>query len=117
VIKSGGEWISSVELEIELIAHPAVAEAAVIAMPHERWAERPLACVVLAEGQSATAEELREHLSSRVAKWWLPDEFAFIDEVPKTSVGKFDKKSLRRRLEEGELEDRVKVGEAERATA
>jgi fatty-acyl-CoA synthase len=117
VIKSGGEWISSVELEIELIAHPAVAEAAVIAMPHERWSERPLACVVLAEGQSATAEELREHLRSRVAKWWLPDEFAFIDEVPKTSVGKFDKKSLRRRLEEGELEDRVKVGEVERATA
>jgi fatty-acyl-CoA synthase len=117
VIKSGGEWISSVELEIELIAHPAVAEAAVIAMPHERWSERPLACVVLAEGQSATAEELREHLKPRVAKWWLPDEFAFIDEVPKTSVGKFDKKSLRRRLEDGELEDRVKVGEAERATA
>ena len=95
VIKSGGEWISSVELEIELMAHPAVAEAAVIAMPHERWSERPLACVVLAEGASATAEELREHLRSRVAKWWLPDEFAFIDEVPKTSVGKFDKKSLR----------------------
>jgi acyl-CoA synthetase (AMP-forming)/AMP-acid ligase II len=117
VIKSGGEWISSVELEIELIAHPAVAEAAVIALPHERWSERPLACVVLAEGQSVTAEELREHLTSRVAKWWLPDEFAFIDEVPKTSVGKFDKKTLRRRLEEGELEDRVKVGEAERAPA
>src|SRR3954466_4846710 len=84
VIKSGGEWISSVELEIELIAHPAVAEAAVIAMPHERWSERPLACVVLAEGATAGAEELREHLSSRVAKWWLPDEFAFIAEVPKT---------------------------------
>jgi fatty-acyl-CoA synthase len=117
VIKSGGEWISSVELEVELIAHPAVAEAAVIAMPHERWSERPLACVVLAEGATVTAEELREHLRPRVAKWWLPDEFAFIDEVPKTSVGKFDKKSLRRRLEDGELEDRIKVGEAERATA
>jgi acyl-CoA synthetase (AMP-forming)/AMP-acid ligase II len=117
VIKSGGEWISSVELEVELMAHPAVAEAAVIAMPHERWSERPLACVVLAEGASVTGEELREHLSSRVAKWWLPDEFAFIDEVPKTSVGKFDKKSLRRALEEGALDERVKVGEAERATA
>jgi fatty-acyl-CoA synthase len=116
VIKSGGEWISSVELEVELIGHPAVAEAAVIAMPHERWSERPLACVVLAEGQSATAEQLREYLSSRVAKWWLPDEFVFIDEVPKTSVGKFDKKSLRRRLKDGELKDRVKVGEAERTT-
>ena len=72
---------------------------------------------MLAEGQAATAKELREHLSSRVAKWWLPDEFAFIDEVPKTSVGKFDKKCLRRRLKEGELEDRVKVGGAERTTA
>jgi len=80
-----------------------VAEAAVIAMPHERWSERPLACVVLAEGASATAEELREHLRPRVAKWWLPDEFAFIDEVPKTSVGKFDKKVLRQQLAEGEL--------------
>jgi fatty-acyl-CoA synthase len=117
VIKSGGEWISSVELEIELMAHPAVAEAAVIAMPHERWSERPLACVVLASGASVSADELREHLRSRVAKWWLPDEFAFIAEVPKTSVGKFDKKSLRRALEDGELEDRVKVGEAERAPA
>jgi fatty-acyl-CoA synthase len=117
VIKSGGEWISSVELEVELMAHPAVVEAAVIAMPHERWSERPLACVVLAEGASVSAEELREHLRSRVAKWWLPDEFAFIDEVPKTSVGKFDKKSLRRSLEEGALEERIKVGEAERAPA
>jgi fatty-acyl-CoA synthase len=117
VIKSGGEWISSVELEVELMAHPAVVEAAVIAMPHERWSERPLACVVMAEGASVSAEELREHLRSRVAKWWLPDEFAFIDEVPKTSVGKFDKKSLRRSLEEGALEERIKVGEAERAPA
>jgi fatty-acyl-CoA synthase len=117
VIKSGGEWISSVELEVELMAHPAVVEAAVIAMPHERWSERPLACVVMAEGASVSAEELREHLRSRVAKWWLPDEFAFIDEVPKTSVGKFDKKSLRRSLEEGALEERIKVGDAERAPA
>jgi fatty-acyl-CoA synthase len=104
VIKSGGEWISSVDLEGELMAHDAVSEAAVIARPDERWSERPLACVVLEDGGSASVEDLREHLSDRVAKWWIPSEFAFIDEVPKTSVGKFDKKVLRRRLEEGELE-------------
>jgi fatty-acyl-CoA synthase len=104
VIKSGGEWISSVELEIEIMAHPAVQEAAVIAMPHERWGERPLACVVLEEGAQLGIEELREHLAPRVAKWWLPDDLAIIDQVPKTSVGKFDKKVLRQRLEEGRLE-------------
>jgi fatty-acyl-CoA synthase len=113
VIKSGGEWISSVELEGELMAHPDVVEAAVIAKPDDRWQERPLACVVLSEGCEVSAEDLREHLSSRVAKWWLPDEFAFIDEVPKTSVGKFDKKVLRKQLEEGELR-REEVGAAER---
>jgi fatty-acyl-CoA synthase len=104
VIKSGGEWISSVELEVELIGHPAVREAAVIAMPDERWSERPLACVVLEEGAETSPGELRDHLASRVAKWWIPDAFAFIDEVPKTSVGKFDKKVLRSRLSDGELE-------------
>lgn len=105
VIKSGGEWISSVELESQLIAHPAVREAAVIAIPDERWSERPLACVVLEEGAtSASPDELRAHLADRVAKWWLPENFAFIDEVPKTSVGKFDKKVLRARLADGELE-------------
>jgi len=104
VIKSGGEWISSVELEVEIMAHPAVQEAAVIAVPHERWGERPLACVVPEEGAELTLEDLREHLSDRVAKWWLPDALAIVDEVPKTSVGKFDKKVLRRRLEEGRLE-------------
>jgi acyl-CoA synthetase (AMP-forming)/AMP-acid ligase II len=113
VIKSGGEWISSVELEGELMAHPGVLEAAVIAKPDERWQERPLACVVRCEGSEVSAEELREHLRSRVVKWWLPDEFAFIDEVPKTSVGKFDKKVLRQRLEAGELE-REPVAAAER---
>jgi fatty-acyl-CoA synthase len=109
VIKSGGEWISSVELENELMAHPDVLEAAVIAKPDERWAERPLCCVVLREGSTAGAPELLEHLKGRVAKWWLPDEFAFISEVPKTSVGKFDKKVLRGRLGEGTLEGRVRV--------
>ncbi len=110
VIKSGGEWISSVELENELMAHPDVLEAAVIAKPDERWAERPLCCVVVCEGSSVSAEELVEHLRPRVAKWWLPDEFAFIAEVPKTSVGKFDKKVLRARLSEDALEGRVSVG-------
>jgi acyl-CoA synthetase (AMP-forming)/AMP-acid ligase II len=73
-------------------------------MPDERWAERPLACVVVEEGAELSFEELREHLSSRVAKWWLPDRLAIVEEVPKTSVGKFDKKVLRKRLEQGELE-------------
>jgi fatty-acyl-CoA synthase len=109
VIKSGGEWISSVELENEVMSHPDVVEAAVIAKADERWAERPLCCVVLRDGASTSAEDLVEHLRGRVAKWWLPDEFAFIAEVPKTSVGKFDKKALRGRLTEGTLEGRVKV--------
>ena len=109
VIKSGGEWVSSVDLEIALMAHDCVAEAAVIAKPDERWQERPLACVVRKEGTDVSAEELCEHLSGRVAKWWIPDEFAFVSEVPKTSVGKFDKKVLRRQLEAGELEGREMV--------
>jgi acyl-CoA synthetase (AMP-forming)/AMP-acid ligase II len=112
LIKSGGEWISSVELENELMAHPDVAEAAVIAKPDERWSERPLACVVLREGCSCTADQLREHLSGRVAKWWLPDEFAFIEAVPKTSVGKFDKKVLRKQLAEGTLSSQQPVESA-----
>jgi fatty-acyl-CoA synthase len=86
----------------------------VIARPDEKWSERPLACVVFCEGTSATPEELRAHLSERVVKWWIPETFAFIDEVPKTSVGKFDKKVLRQRLKDGELEQ---VGaEQEQAT-
>jgi fatty-acyl-CoA synthase len=95
VIKSGGEWISSVELENALMAHPAIAEAAVIAVPDEKWDERPLAAVVLREGQTATADELREFLAPNFAKWWLPERFEFIQEIPKTSVGKFRKTELR----------------------
>ncbi len=109
VIKSGGEWISSVELENELMSHPAVIEAAVIAKPDERWAERPLCCVVLRDEGAATAQDLVEHLRGRVARWWLPDEFAFVSEIPKTSVGKFDKKVLRGQLADGRLENRVLV--------
>jgi fatty-acyl-CoA synthase len=103
VIKSGGEWISSVDLENQLMGHPAVREAAVVAVPDPRWDERPLACVVLAEGQSATAEELRDYLAQHVAKWQVPERWTVIDEVPKTSVGKFDKKVLRKQYADGEL--------------
>ena len=113
VIKSGGEWISSVELENELMAHAAVREAAVIATVDERWGERPLACVVLEPGADASATELIEHLRPRVARFWLPDEFAFLEALPKTSVGKFDKKLLRAQLEAGTLGRRVRAGEAE----
>ena len=104
VIKSGGEWISSVELEGTLMAHPAVKEAAVVGVPDERWDERPLACVVLKEGEGASVEDLKGFLADRVAKWWLPERWTFIDEVPKTSVGKFDKKVLRAQYADGDLQ-------------
>ncbi|GAC1325211.1 MAG: long-chain fatty acid--CoA ligase [Chloroflexota bacterium] len=100
LIKSGGEWISSVALENALMAHPKVQEAAVIAMPDQRWDERPMACVVArpeAKGQITDAE-LAEFLSSQFAKWWLPERYLFLDELPKTSVGKFDKKTMRARF-------------------
>ncbi|QBF47677.1 fatty acid--CoA ligase [Janibacter limosus] len=103
VIKSGGEWISSVDLENALMGHPAVLEAAVVGIPDEKWQERPLANIVVREGASVTAAELREFLSSDFAKWQLPEAFAFIDQVPRTSVGKFDKKVLRQRFREGDL--------------
>ena len=95
VVKSGGEWISSVELENEIMAHPAVAEAAVIGVKHPKWSERPLACVVVKPGETLTREDVLAFLDGRVAKWWLPDDVVFIDEVPKTSVGKFSKRDLR----------------------
>jgi fatty-acyl-CoA synthase len=98
VVKSGGEWISSVLLENEIMGHPKVAEAAVIGVPHPKWAERPLACVVVKSGEDLTREEVLDHLRDRVATWWLPDDVVFIDEVPKTSVGKFSKKDLRTRF-------------------
>jgi fatty-acyl-CoA synthase len=101
VIKSGGEWISSVELELCIMDHPAVLEAAVVAVPDERWQERPLAAVVVKNDASTTPEELRKYLCDRVARFWLPERWTFIDEVPKTSVGKFDKKLIRSRYAEG----------------
>ncbi len=104
VIKSGGEWISSVELENQLMGHPAVREASVVGVPDDRWGERPLAAVVVAEGASVTAGDLKDYLAGHVARWQLPERWAFIDEVPKTSVGKFDKKVLRARYAGGELD-------------
>jgi fatty-acyl-CoA synthase len=98
VVKSGGEWISSVELENEIMAHPKVAEAAVIGVAHPKWSERPLACVVIREGEDLAPADLIEFLEGRVPKWWLPDDVVFIEEVPKTSVGKFSKKDLRERF-------------------
>ncbi len=97
VIKSGGEWVSSVDLENALMGHPEIAEAAVIGVPDDRWDERPLACVVRKADSEVTAEELRGWLAERTAKFCLPERWAFIAEVPKTSVGKFDKKVLRAR--------------------
>jgi fatty-acyl-CoA synthase len=102
LVKSGGEWISTVQLENLLMAHPQVAEAAVIAVRHPKWGERPLACVVPANG-SVAKEKLLEHLAEHVAKWQLPDDVVFVEQLPKTSVGKFDKKVLRDRYADYQL--------------
>jgi fatty-acyl-CoA synthase len=104
LVKSAGEWISSVDLENLIMSHPRVAEAAVIGVPHPKWQERPLACVTVAANQTVSAEDLREFLKDKVkASWWIPDDFIFLPEIPKTSVGKFNKRELRRMFAEGEL--------------
>jgi fatty-acyl-CoA synthase len=95
VIKSGGEWISSVALEGALMGHPSVAEAAVFSIHSEKWMERPMAAVVLKEGKTTTREELNKFLEPAFAKFWLPDAYEFVKEIPKTSVGKFKKSALR----------------------
>jgi fatty-acyl-CoA synthase len=107
LVKSGGEWISSVELEGLIMGHPKVLEACVVGIPHPKWSERPLACVVAKPDYAGqvSKEEIIEYLRPRVAKWWLPDEVIFIDAVPKTSVGKFDKKVLRKQYEMIESQD------------
>jgi fatty-acyl-CoA synthase len=104
LVKSGGEWISSVDLENALMAHPGVFEAAVIAVPHPKWQERPLACVVLKDAEKipVTKEDLLQFLEPQFAKWWLPDDVVFMDEIPKTSVGKFLKRALREKLKDYE---------------
>jgi fatty-acyl-CoA synthase len=105
VIKSGGEWISSMELENFIMAHPAVAEAAVIGVPDVKWGERPLAAVVLLPGADpVTPDELRAYLADRVPRWQLPERWAFVAEVPKTSVGKFQKTTLREQYAAGALD-------------
>jgi fatty-acyl-CoA synthase len=98
LIKSGGEWISSVTLENEIMAHPDVAEAAVIGVPHERWQERPVACVVVRPGAKLTHDKLCDFLEGRVAKWWFPDDLLLVEEIPRTSTGKFSKRTLRARV-------------------
>ncbi|HEY5578131.1 MAG TPA: AMP-binding protein, partial [Acidimicrobiia bacterium] len=105
VIKSGGEWISSLDLERALMAHPEVAEAAVVAVKHVKWQERPLAAVVRRPGAEVTESELLDHLRDRVAKWWLPDMVVFVDEIPKTGTGKFDKKVVRDQFSDVLLDD------------
>jgi len=117
VIKSGGEWVSSVELENAITDHPDVLEAAVIGVPDERWDERPLACVVTRSGAPIDTAILRAHLASRVAKWWVPERWAFIAEVPKTSVGKFDKKTLRAQYASGKIHEIIDpVGNTQKET-
>ncbi|MBN1545735.1 MAG: long-chain fatty acid--CoA ligase [Syntrophaceae bacterium] len=104
LVKSGGEWISSVDLENLIMAHPAIAEAAVIGIPHSKWVERPLGCVVVKPGCTVTEEELKVFLKDKVkAAWWIPDHFAFLDQIPKTSVGKFSKKDLREMVASGKI--------------
>jgi len=104
VIKSGGEWVSSVELENAIMAHADVAEAAVVGIPDARWDERPLACVVARAGRNVDLRTLRAFLDARVARWWIPESWAFVESVPRTGVGKFDKKALRTAFAEGTLE-------------
>jgi fatty-acyl-CoA synthase len=99
LIKSGGEWISSVELENALMAHPAVSQACVIAIPHEKWDERPLAAIVLREGESTTEEDLHGHLEKDFARFWLPDAYEFVESIPMTATGKFQKLKLREQFE------------------
>jgi len=108
VIKSGGEWISSVELENHLVAHADVIEAAVVGVPDERWQERPLAVVVTKEGSTVSASDLRKYLADKVVRWWLPERWTFVDEIPRTSVGKYDKKTIRSRY----ADDAYQVSEA-----
>jgi fatty-acyl-CoA synthase len=103
VIKSGGEWISSLELEDHLLTHPDVAEVAVIAIPDPRWDERPLPCVVRRRGSAVTAGELRTYLAELVAHWQLPERWTFVEEIPKTGTGKLDKKLLRAHHADGQL--------------
>jgi len=110
VIKSGGEWISSVDLENAIMGHPAVAEAAVIAVPHPKWDERPLACVVKKPGASVSAADIRQFLEGKFAKWQMPEEVVFVDSIPRTSTGKFQKLALREQFKDFRWEGERKAG-------
>jgi len=110
VIKSGGEWISSVDLENAIMGHPAVAEAAVIAVAHPKWDERPLACVVKKPGATVSAADIRKYLEGKFAKWQLPDEVVFVDAIPRTSTGKFQKLTLREQFKDFSWAEERKAG-------
>ena len=103
VIKSGGEWISSIDLENLAVGHPAVAEAAVIGVAHPKWDERPLLICVLKDGTSATKDEILTFMDGKIAKWWMPDDVTFIDEIPHTATGKISKLTLREKFKDYEL--------------
>jgi fatty-acyl-CoA synthase len=103
LIKSGGEWISSVDLENALMGHPAVREAAVVAVAHPKWGERPVAAVVLRDGAHVHPDELRDYLEPRFARFWLPDAYVFMDQIPRTATGKFLKTALREKLKDQKL--------------
>jgi fatty-acyl-CoA synthase len=106
VIKSGGEWISSIEVENAAMGHPGVAEAAVIGVPHPKWTERPLLIVIKAEGQDPTKEDILQWFDGKIAKWWLPDDVVFVDEIPHTATGKVKKIDLRKQFADHQLPDR-----------
>jgi fatty-acyl-CoA synthase len=103
VIKSGGEWISSIDLENLAVGHPKVAEAAVIGVSHPKWDERPLLVVVLKKGESASKEELLGFMQGKIAKWWMPDDVVFVDEIPHTATGKIQKRTLRKQFKDYRL--------------
>ena len=100
IIKSGGEWISSIELENLAVGHPQVAEAAVIVVRHPKWDERPLLIVILKDGESATKKEILDFMNGKIAKWWMPDDVAFVDDIPHTASGKIQKMALRERFKD-----------------
>ena len=104
VIKSGGEWISSIEIENIAVGHYKVAEAAVIGVPHPKWDERPLLVIVASEGNKIEKEEILEYLKDKIASWWLPDDVVFVDEIPHTATGKIQKLALREKFKEYKLE-------------
>ncbi|MGB6087833.1 AMP-binding enzyme, partial [Parvibaculum sp.] len=103
VIKSGGEWISSIEIENLAVGHPKVAEAAVIGVAHPKWDERPLLIVVAKEGETPTKDEILRYMEGKIAKWWMPDDVVFVDEIPHTATGKIQKLTLREQFKDYKL--------------